>query len=84
MTNHMNLSRTNVYGAVVAARRAMVMCVFSHFCVDFQSSVLASLTLACASCRGQCDGMFCFAIFCRVFDLLPSEDSLFVEVGGDL
>jgi len=66
------------------ARRAIGMCVFSYFCVDFQSSVLPNLTLACASCRGQCDGTFCFAIFCRVFDLLPSADSLFVEVGGDL
>jgi len=61
-------------GTVEAARRVIVTCVFSHFCVDFQSSVLPSLTLACASCRRQCEGTFCFAIFCRVFDVLPSED----------
>ena len=51
------------------------------FSVGFQSSVLPSLTLASASRRGQCDGTFCFAIFSRVFDVLPLEVRLFVEVG---
>jgi len=51
----------------VAARHAIGMCVFSHFCVDFQSSVLPSLTLACAPYCGQCDGTFCFAIVFLTF-----------------